>query len=263
MDRLRSLKSHFEEPDPAVTRGNRSKTVSLYLKFPKRGISYSKGEMRLGIAIQAFLTVYIGFLLIAKGPEYSVANLIGSWYLLLTNLLALLPKLQLYSLLTSLNPGDKIQSLRQQMKRIFEMRVYRFNLKMTSLSLVNYCLLLAVSVFLWRYERSVPDLFLYSLAFLLRYFYSLYRYNKYFISNDKESNPFELPQLVHGNRALEALPKLGINNTCTICLREFAEGEALIDFPCENSHFFHTECIDRWMKMSLSCPLCKTEIFST
>ena len=263
MDELKSLKEYFEQPDPAVTRKNRSKTVSLYLKYPKRGISYSKGEMRLGIAIQIFLTVYIGFLLIAKGPEYSVANLIGSWYLLLTNLLALLPKLQLYFLLTSLDSGDKIKVLRHQMKRIFEMRVYRFNLKMTSLSLVNYCLLLTTSILIWRYESSVPDLFIYSLAFLLRYFYSLYRYNKYFINNDKDSNPFELPELTYTKHALLALPKLGINNSCAICLKEFVEGESLVDFPCENNHYFHTDCIDKWMKVSLSCPLCKTEVFST
>ena len=50
--------------------------------------------------------------------------------------------------------------------------------------------------------------------------------------------------------------------SCTICLCEFEEGEAMTTLPC--LHLFHKRCIDRWLLVSQrhrdrSCPLCKMD----
>ncbi|GMH18936.1 hypothetical protein Nepgr_020777 [Nepenthes gracilis] len=45
---------------------------------------------------------------------------------------------------------------------------------------------------------------------------------------------------------------------CCICLERYADEDELKELPC--SHFFHSDCVDRWLKINASCPLCKFEI---
>eukprot|EP01121_Diplochlamys_sp_Union-15-3_P007218 TRINITY_DN1815_c0_g1_i1.p1 TRINITY_DN1815_c0_g1~~TRINITY_DN1815_c0_g1_i1.p1 ORF type:complete len:220 (+),score=29.09 TRINITY_DN1815_c0_g1_i1:56-715(+) len=45
---------------------------------------------------------------------------------------------------------------------------------------------------------------------------------------------------------------------CTICLVDFEEGDDVNKLPC--NHFFHPECIKKWLLMQDACPLCKKSI---
>ncbi|XWS17209.1 hypothetical protein CRYUN_Cryun33cG0048700 [Craigia yunnanensis] len=47
---------------------------------------------------------------------------------------------------------------------------------------------------------------------------------------------------------------------CCICLASYADDDLLKELPC--SHFFHTSCVDKWLKMKALCPLCKCTILS-
>ncbi|KAM0941325.1 putative transcription factor C2H2 family [Dioscorea sansibarensis] len=49
----------------------------------------------------------------------------------------------------------------------------------------------------------------------------------------------------------------GDNNTCTVCLSEFRDGEAVRVLP-ECKHCFHVACIDMWLQSHYSCPMCRT-----
>ncbi|TYI90029.1 hypothetical protein E1A91_D03G095000v1 [Gossypium mustelinum] len=51
------------------------------------------------------------------------------------------------------------------------------------------------------------------------------------------------------------LPKPN-DNTCPICLSEYQPKETLRTIP-ECNHYFHADCIDEWLKMNGSCPLCR------
>eukprot|EP00812_Abedinium_dasypus_P010545 NODE_4157_length_704_cov_289.967643.p1 GENE.NODE_4157_length_704_cov_289.967643~~NODE_4157_length_704_cov_289.967643.p1 ORF type:complete len:152 (+),score=29.44 NODE_4157_length_704_cov_289.967643:65-457(+) len=42
---------------------------------------------------------------------------------------------------------------------------------------------------------------------------------------------------------------------CTVCLEAFKPGDALRILPC--LHRYHCVCIDRWLKTSPQCPVCK------
>ncbi|KAK4354608.1 hypothetical protein RND71_026802 [Anisodus tanguticus] len=45
---------------------------------------------------------------------------------------------------------------------------------------------------------------------------------------------------------------------CSICLSTYDDGDELRELSC--GHFFHCTCIDKWLYMSATCPLCKRSI---
>ncbi|KAG9459357.1 hypothetical protein H6P81_003865 [Aristolochia fimbriata] len=50
----------------------------------------------------------------------------------------------------------------------------------------------------------------------------------------------------------------GEDAVCSICLAKYGDNEELRELPC--LHFFHVECVDKWLKINASCPLCKREV---
>uniref|UniRef100_A0A7N0UTL4 RING-type E3 ubiquitin transferase n=1 Tax=Kalanchoe fedtschenkoi TaxID=63787 RepID=A0A7N0UTL4_KALFE len=54
------------------------------------------------------------------------------------------------------------------------------------------------------------------------------------------------------------LPGPGDDGTCPICLCEYRAEEALRTLP-ECKHYFHVHCIDAWLKLNSTCPLCRTD----
>ncbi|CAN6442125.1 unnamed protein product [Victoria cruziana] len=45
---------------------------------------------------------------------------------------------------------------------------------------------------------------------------------------------------------------------CCICLAKYVDNDELRELPC--THLFHSECVDKWLKINASCPLCKHEV---
>ncbi|KAJ6703456.1 RING-H2 FINGER PROTEIN ATL20-LIKE [Salix viminalis] len=46
------------------------------------------------------------------------------------------------------------------------------------------------------------------------------------------------------------------DNTCPICLSEYQPKDTLRTIP-DCSHYFHANCVDEWLKMNATCPLCR------
>ncbi|KAI9174091.1 hypothetical protein LWI28_011829 [Acer negundo] len=51
------------------------------------------------------------------------------------------------------------------------------------------------------------------------------------------------------------LPKPS-DNTCSICLCEYQPKEILRTIP-ECNHYFHVSCIDEWLRLNATCPMCR------
>ncbi|KAK9988577.1 hypothetical protein SO802_028816 [Lithocarpus litseifolius] len=49
------------------------------------------------------------------------------------------------------------------------------------------------------------------------------------------------------------------DNTCPICLSEYKPKETLRTIP-ECNHYFHVNCIDEWLKINATCPVCRNSL---
>lgn len=47
-----------------------------------------------------------------------------------------------------------------------------------------------------------------------------------------------------------------LGGVCSICLGEYAVGEVLRRMP-DCKHSFHAGCVDEWLRMSATCPMCR------
>jgi hypothetical protein len=69
----------------------------------------------------------------------------------------------------------------------------------------------------------------------------------------------DLPLDGLSDEEIRALPKVRFESAeqqhCSICLEAYQEGELLTALHC--SHFFHIECLARWMQRATICPLCR------
>ncbi|CAL9771657.1 unnamed protein product [Musa acuminata subsp. burmannicoides] len=68
--------------------------------------------------------------------------------------------------------------------------------------------------------------------------------------------------------AISSYPKFpfsaasGGDTVCSICLCEYREGEMLRMIP-DCRHYFHLLCIDVWLRLNASCPVCRTSPLPT
>ncbi|XP_009766983.1 RING-H2 finger protein ATL67-like [Nicotiana sylvestris] len=65
------------------------------------------------------------------------------------------------------------------------------------------------------------------------------------------------PKLVYSKRNGN-----GNGNDCPICLCEYKDGEMLRMMP-DCKHYFHVMCIDAWLKLNASCPVCRNSPLPT
>nr|KYP47610.1 RING-H2 finger protein ATL2M [Cajanus cajan] len=47
--------------------------------------------------------------------------------------------------------------------------------------------------------------------------------------------------------------------TCSICISDYEESEILRMMP-QCRHYFHKDCVDVWLKVHASCPICRNSL---
>lgn len=75
-----------------------------------------------------------------------------------------------------------------------------------------------------------------------------------------------LENVPRGVKSLGHLPTLtytgqdlpSAQTTCAVCMMEFEKNEELRGLHC--THHFHMECIDKWLSVGTTCPVCKSEV---
>ncbi|PWA49712.1 Zinc finger, RING/FYVE/PHD-type [Artemisia annua] len=54
----------------------------------------------------------------------------------------------------------------------------------------------------------------------------------------------------------ESCKLLNADATCTICLSDYKPKEEVRSIP-DCNHYFHVDCIDEWLKLNATCPVCR------
>ncbi|TKY65383.1 RING-H2 finger protein ATL67 [Spatholobus suberectus] len=49
------------------------------------------------------------------------------------------------------------------------------------------------------------------------------------------------------------------DTTCSICISDYEESEMLRMMP-QCRHYFHRDCVDKWLKVNASCPVCRNSL---
>ena len=67
-----------------------------------------------------------------------------------------------------------------------------------------------------------------------------------------------LREILDEKEITQSILEKGEQKNCSICLEDFVVGDKIIYLPC--FHYYHSKCIDTWVKNSDKCPLCNNEI---
>ena len=102
-------------------------------------------------------------------------------------------------------------------------------------------------------------LFFVNIIFLILYFI----YNLMEFLNDEMNYYHAHPGTfeILNSELIEQKVKIADKNnedTCSICLCDIVSGDKIITLNCSQRHFFHKDCIKKWLKFNLCCPLCKS-----
>lgn len=107
-----------------------------------------------------------------------------------------------------------------------------------------------------------PILLFISIFFFFGSFLFLFsRFKKWQTRNRFNRNIGKIPvykfaagQAAYGDTAIPAG-----NADCAICLVAYEEGIEIRILKCK--HHYHSECIDQWICLTPTCPLCKRDVF--
>ncbi|XP_019705998.1 E3 ubiquitin-protein ligase At1g63170 isoform X2 [Elaeis guineensis] len=85
-------------------------------------------------------------------------------------------------------------------------------------------------------------------------------YNMNLASADRGASDDQISRLPHWQfKKVEPMSDTASENTeCCICLAKYRDREEVRQLPC--SHLFHLRCVDQWLRIISSCPLCKQEL---
>ncbi|XP_038171703.1 E3 ubiquitin-protein ligase RLIM-like [Arvicola amphibius] len=89
-------------------------------------------------------------------------------------------------------------------------------------------------------------------------FFSLARF---FLLNENDNQRRGLTKEQIDNLAMRSYDENDALKTCSVCIREYTEGNKLRKLPC--SHEYHVYCIDRWLSENSTCPICRRAVLSS
>eukprot|EP00475_Leptophrys_vorax_P008840 TRINITY_DN1576_c0_g1_i1.p1 TRINITY_DN1576_c0_g1~~TRINITY_DN1576_c0_g1_i1.p1 ORF type:complete len:296 (+),score=57.82 TRINITY_DN1576_c0_g1_i1:172-1059(+) len=125
----------------------------------------------------------------------------------------------------------------------------------TANSLYIYCLVLIIVIYV---SMALPLLVLLGLCICLPCVLILLRFMGDGQAGASDNDIRNLPTKRYDPEEMRDAE--GDRTTCVVCMADFERGEELRVLPC--SHEFHTQCVDRWLKVKKDCPLCRRDIMS-
>ncbi|KAK7374345.1 hypothetical protein VNO80_07775 [Phaseolus coccineus] len=89
------------------------------------------------------------------------------------------------------------------------------------------------------------------------------------IHNDQNNNltglPFNVVKSYHTfpyGKTNSVATMCNHDTTCAICIEDYEESEMLRMMP-QCRHYFHRDCVDAWLKVNATCPVCRNPLKET
>jgi len=152
--------------------------------------------------------------------------------------------------------------------------VFKILIGMFRLAHIRQFLSIAISLalFLWIFRLIRINTFLVIIIVCLLSIFVLYiieEINKETIGTNKNEDPIASASDPFRDVSQSLVSKIifelyvasdhpGETGLCGICLRNIREGDMVGSLPC--MHFFHKQCIEKWIRIRSVCPSCKNPI---
>lgn len=243
--------------------------VMAFLQFPDKSLQYIRIQMSLGIATNAIVSLASFVMIWYKWKVYwrnsKFLWLITVWIVLL-NALTFLCKLYVYNKLIRVRNSENKDSIRQDLKAIFKKRYFKLHLNISTANVLSFFFLLPIIFILWKcgFHESF-DLQIYVGVFIIRASLQILLYKIYFLDTQNaarsSTNPNGFREIIYDpETAKNTDPKL-LEDPCVICMAEYEPGDKIFEFACDGKHYFHQECLNRWLTNKATCPMCKVPAF--
>ncbi|KAH7841685.1 hypothetical protein Vadar_033043 [Vaccinium darrowii] len=77
-----------------------------------------------------------------------------------------------------------------------------------------------------------------------------------------EATTLNFPQLLYSQAKLHQHHGSSAASGCSICLAEYNDADVLRLLP-ECGHLFHLKCVDPWLRVNTTCPICRNSPMPT
>lgn len=195
--------------------------------------------------------------------------------LTLVNLLAIVPKLLILKRLTTYDLMEDRINLSRRLWLFIRCKIYNL---MTRISHISFFLNLTGLFRIWQlnlkkrenindfdYELTSENpliriTYLLLFIFIINLVFSFLKFNAYFhneiLEKEKGLLKGDLKMLKIEDYTKEIMEKFKEKNECAICCEDFRVKEKIRFMSCPGKHFFHLECIDKWLLNKKTCPIC-------
>lgn len=253
-------------------------SLQVYSRRPIKGITFFKDQLPLTIGVYCwvagftFITIVRDMALWTDGFS-NFMEFMCLWVALGYSAGMAILKYWIMKRINEIDLRMPKRNLRILTSKTLRKRLYIFNIKYSSINLMVFFLLLIYSSIVLLYtvliKQNFPriQLLLISIAPLIRHFFLVGIFNKTFRNSaegpgtgqlsEDEINPFLMEEFVFTPELKTAFPQLEHQNECIICQLEYEEGDKLLQFSCKAKHFYHLDCLSRWLTMDSKCPMCK------
>ena len=79
---------------------------------------------------------------------------------------------------------------------------------------------------------------------------------------DNKRNNMKLKNLLMGIADLKINPDSHTDEEWIIWMDQYVPDSDILRLPCNQHHYFHRDCILKWIESNPTCPLCKTPVTS-
>ena len=110
-------------------------------------------------------------------------------------------------------------------------------------------------------------IYIIAICYIVHFLFRAGIFNSHDIQDQEENLQKILRNLSRVKFSEGAFGQLGPENECIICMQQYANNDLITTLSCNQKHFFHTNCIEKWIQNrnvidleGPKCPICRTAI---